>query len=66
MVKERASSQKDLDAATAALATANGDLKAAQGTLDQAELDLKRTRLTAPFAGQVVDVPIDPFQEIAA
>lgn len=66
LVKQRAASQKELAAATARLATADGDVRAAQSSLSQAELDLARTRLTAPFAGQVVDVPVDPFQEVKA
>jgi RND family efflux transporter MFP subunit len=66
LVKRRAATQKDLDAATRKLATADGDVRSAQSALAQAELDLARTRLTAPFAGQVVDVPVDPFQEVAA
>lgn len=66
LVARRAAAQKELDAATTGLATADGDVKAAQGALDRAQLDLARTRLVAPFPGQVVDVTIDPFQDVAA
>lgn len=66
LVKRQAATQKDLDAATRKVATADGDVRSAQSALAQAELDLARTRLKAPFAGQVVDVPVDPFQEVAA
>ena len=66
LFKEEAASQKDFDSATALLATANGKLEAAKSALDQAELDFQRTKLTAPYSGKVVDVPIDAFQEIAA
>ncbi|MCZ6851665.1 MAG: efflux RND transporter periplasmic adaptor subunit [Planctomycetota bacterium] len=66
LFKQRGASQKEVDAATASLATSNGDLKAAQGALEQAELDLARTNMTAPFAGQIVQVLVDPFQEVTA
>ena len=64
--EQQAASQRDLDAATAALATADGELKSAESALEKAELDLGRTNLTAPFAGQIVAVDVDPFQEIVA
>jgi len=66
LVAEQAAAQKDLDAATAAMAQADSEVKAAQGAQKKAELDLGRTRLTAPFDGRLVSVAVDPFQDISA
>lgn len=66
LADQRAASQRDLDAATAALATADGNVKSSQSALEQAERDLGRTRLVAPFDGSVVEVGVDPFQEVSA
>ena len=66
LVAQRAAAQKDLEAATAALTTAGNDLKAAQGSLDRAQLDLRRTRLFAPFDAQVLELAVDPFEEVGA
>lgn len=66
LVSKKAASLKELDAARAKLAAAQSSLQSADGVLEKAELDLGRTKLTAPFAGQVVEVPIEPFQELAA
>lgn len=65
LVQKRAASQKELDSATATLASAESSMSSAQGSLDQAELDLSFAQLTAPFDGQVVEVPIQAFQEIS-
>ena len=66
LLEQTAASKRDFDAATAALATATGDVDAAKKQLGQAEFDLSRTRLKAPFAGRMVEMPLDPFQEVSA
>ena len=66
LFKQNAASQKDKEAATASLATANSNLKAAQGALSRAELDQARTRLTAPFSGRIVEKYVNSFQEVSA
>lgn len=58
-------SQRDLDSAQRALASANAAQATANARLKEAHLNLGRARLTAPFAGQVVAVEPDPFQEVA-
>ncbi len=66
LFKEDAASKKDFDTIIASLAKAKGTVESSKSTLQQFELDFQRTSLIAPFAGKVVDVPIDSFQEIAA
>ena len=58
-------SGSELDVAEAELNTANGNLAAAQSRLENAERDLKKTTLTAPFAGKLAERNIDPFQEVS-
>ncbi len=66
LFSSKGASQQELDAATAALATAEGDVESSKRTLQRAEFDLARTKLTAPFAGSVSEIPVDPFQEVGA
>lgn len=66
LFERRAASQRDVDTAKANLATATGDFDQARQQLKQAELDLGKTKLVAPFAGRIVGITIDAFQEVAA
>ena len=66
LVKESAVSQAEVDASGTRLAAADGDLKKAKTALEQAQIDFGRTQLTAPFAGQIVEVRVERFQEIGA
>lgn len=66
LFKKQAVSKKEFDDAVFNLSTAEESLKAAQAGLNQAELDLSHTKLTAPFAGKVDNVIADPFQETGA
>ncbi len=66
LVQQKAASKKDLDAATAKLAFAHGDMEQAQASLEQSEIDFGRVQLIAPFDGQVVSVEIEDFQEVGA
>ncbi len=66
LVKLRGASQKDLDTAIANLGTATSDVNSARDSLKQAEIDLSRTKLIAPFTGKVVDAVVDSFQEVTA
>lgn len=58
-------SQSQVDDAETRLAAANADLGAAKQALEQAEIDLTRTALKAPFDGQIVQTPTDNYQEVA-
>ncbi|MDR4504481.1 MAG: efflux RND transporter periplasmic adaptor subunit [Candidatus Scalindua sp.] len=60
---KRASSQAEVDTATANHAAARGNLKAAQSDLDRKQRNLSHAELTAPFAGTIAERNIDPFQE---
>ncbi|MBE7546575.1 MAG: efflux RND transporter periplasmic adaptor subunit [Planctomycetia bacterium] len=63
LFNKRASSQAEVDTATANHAAARGNLKAAQSDLDRKQRDLSNAELTAPFAGTIAERNIDPFQE---
>ncbi len=66
LIKQQGASQREVDAATSALGAADGDLNGTLRSLEQAELDVARTKLTAPFDGRIVEVSVDPFEEVAA
>ncbi|MFT4710361.1 MAG: multidrug efflux system membrane fusion protein, partial [Planctomycetota bacterium] len=66
LLEKRAASQKELDTATANLASMQSNMSAAEGTLKQAELNMSYTKLVAPFNGRVVEVSIQAFQELSA
>lgn len=66
LLDQKAASQKALDTATAQLALAKGEVESAQSTLDRAELDLGRTRVSAPFSGRVEEVAVEAFEEVSA
>ena len=59
------STAAELDGARVRLATSEGDLQVAQGNLAKAELDLERSVLVAPYAGSIVSIEVDDFQEVA-
>lgn len=66
-------SQKELDQANAELQVANADLSAAraavgvgQAQLRQSRMVAERRTLTAPFAGTVVDLGVDPGDSVRA
>ena len=64
LLKQNASSQMELDRATADYSTARGNLRTAQGDLEQRERDLGRTDLVAPYDGAIASRSVEPFQEI--
>lgn len=55
-----------LDQAVAAFEAADGDLNLARSRLGSAERDLAKTRLTAPFDGQIASRELEPFEEVVA
>jgi len=55
-----------LDQARTALAAARSEVDVASSALKNAELDLQRTVLKAPFAGRVASREIDPFSDVSA
>lgn len=63
LFQKRASSQAEIDTATANHGAARGNLKAAQSDLDRKQRDFSHATLTAPFAGTIAERNIDPFQE---
>ena len=66
LFEKRASSQAEVDTATANHAAARGNVRSAQSDLDRKERDLSQTELSAPFAGTIAARSVDPFQEIPA
>lgn len=56
----------ELDTAITNANAAQGNLRSVQAELDRKELDLGKTTLTAPAAGNIAQRSIDPFQEVAA
>ena len=66
LFEKRASSQAEVDTATANHGAARGNLRATQSDLDRKERDLSQAELKAPFAGTIAARSIDPFQEISA
>ncbi len=53
LVADQAASQKELDDAVSATLVAKAQLASAQARLEQIELDLKYTHVTAPIAGKI-------------
>ncbi len=56
----------EVDVAEANVRTARAALRRSRSKVEDAERDLRRAELRAPFAGTIADRSIDPFQEIAA
>ncbi|MGK0481471.1 MAG: multidrug efflux system membrane fusion protein [Planctomycetota bacterium] len=59
-------SQQELDSATATLANADAAVANAETAVARAQIDLKRTKLFAPFHGKIVSLNPDLFQEVGA
>ena len=59
-------SQSALDQADTALSSAESSLKVRQSELDDAFRDMDKTRLTAPFDGQINKEYVDAFVEVSA
>ncbi len=59
-------SKADEEIATARFKSARATLRAAKSEVEEAERDLQRTELRAPFAGQIADRAIEPFEEVGA
>ena len=55
-----------LDTATSNLRNAEGQLGIARSQLQLRKRDLEKTRLSAPFAGQVAERSVEVFEEVAA
>lgn len=66
LLPTQGASQSEVDEAATRMTSAQSDLQAAKGALEQAEIDFSRTTLVAPFDGQIVEKPVDRFQEVAA
>lgn len=58
-------SAAEFEVAETELSVARGNLRAAQSKLSTAERDLDKIALIAPFAGQIAERNIEPFQEIS-
>lgn len=66
LLAEGGASSQELDTARTKLAAANGAVANAGTAISRAEVDLERTKLFAPFAGTVVAVDPEAFQEVGA
>ena len=66
LFNKRASSQAEVDTATANHASARGNLRAMQSSVKRKERDLSHAELTAPFSGTIASRSVEPFQEISA
>ena len=66
LLEKGGGSKQDFDAATAALARANAAVDTSTAALDRAQLDQRKAQLVAPFAGRIVSVEPDEFQEVGA
>ena len=59
LIKSGAASRTELDVWTAKQAVAKGDVLKAQAAVQQAQLDLEYTKVTAPFSGQISRSQLD-------
>lgn len=59
-------SPSEYDDAVSAVAAAKGKATVASAGIAQAEFDLSRVALVAPYAGRVVEAPVERFQDVAA
>lgn len=66
LLAERAVTKAEHEVATSQLGSARASLQSARSRADQAERDLERTELRAPFSGQIAERSLDAFQEISA
>ncbi len=66
LLAERGISQAEYEVATSQVRSARASLRSAQSRADQAERDLGRADLRAPFAGRIAERSLDAFQEIGA
>jgi RND family efflux transporter MFP subunit len=62
----RGITQAEYERATSQVRSARASLRSAQSRAEQAERDLGRTELRAPFAGRIAERSLDAFQEIGA
>ena len=56
----------EVEVAEASLRSARGVLRGSQSQVEEAERDLSRAELRAPFSGGVAERSIEPFQEVGA
>lgn len=66
LFEKHAVSRAEVDIASTTLRAARATLDGAKSALEQAERDLSRVELSAPFAGRIAARSIEPFQEITA
>ena len=65
LLSQRAVSQSDVEIASSNLKSARASLLGATSQVEEAERDLNRAELRAPFEGHVAERSIEPFQEIS-
>ncbi len=66
LLEEGAGSRANFEVATSNVRSTRASLRGAQSELEQAERDLRRGDLRAPFDGQLAERSIEPFQEVGA
>lgn len=65
MYETESASRSDLDSARAAAQTARANVNAAAKQVELARQQLSYTRLTAPVAGSIAQVPVEPNENIS-
>ncbi len=66
LLAQRVGSKADVEIETARFKSARATLRAAKSNVEEAERDLQRTELRAPFSGRIADRAIEPFEEVGA
>ncbi len=66
LLAQRGVTQAEFEVATSQLRSARASLQSARSGAEQAERDLARTELRAPFSGRIAERNLDAFQEIGA
>jgi RND family efflux transporter MFP subunit len=66
LLSQRAVAQSEVEVAEANVKSARAALRGSQSQVEDAERDLRRAELRAPFSGTIAQRSIDPFQEIGA
>jgi RND family efflux transporter MFP subunit len=66
LLAERGVTKAEHEVATSQLRSARASLQSAKSRAEQAERDLARTELRAPFPGRIAERSLDAFQEIGA
>ena len=66
LLSQRGIARSEVEVAEANVKSARATLRGSQSQVEDAERDLRRAELRAPFSGTIAKRSIDPFQEIGA